>query len=84
MSSMGPAPLPGQQSSQGTAVAGSGAGTWSKPTSSHEAPPKGIKMPQGPPEPPPDDDDPDKESSVHTSDIRSVLRQHIKKEGDGW
>ena len=47
-------------------------------------PPKGIKMPQGPPEPPPDDDDPDKESSVHTSDIRSVLRQHIKKEGDGW
>ena len=35
-------------------------------------------------EPPPDDDDPDEESSVHTSDIRSMLRQRIKKEGDGW
>ena len=81
---MGPAPLPGQQSNQGTAVAGSGDGSWSKPTSSHEALPKGMKMPQGPPEPPPDDDDPDEESSVHTSDIRSMLRQRIKKEGDGW
>ena len=54
--------------------------SWSKPASVHEVPKTGGM----PPPPDLDDDEPeDNTSSAPTSEIRSMLRQRLKRDGDG-
>ena len=66
-----------QQPIQGP-PATSGTGSWSKPASV-----QGPQTKQSAPETP-EDEDLDDSSSAQTSEIRSMLRQRMKKEGDGY